>query len=397
MRIIHIEDFFHPNAGYQVNILSKYQAKLGHEVYVVTSEFKKMPNELKYFFGNNSIETLDNEFDKKYNVKIIRVPLVTYISGRSIYANKIFKIVDELRPDILYVHGSDTYIGIRYILRANYLNYPIISDNHMAKMASRNKFRNIFYYFYKKYVSPGIVRNDIKIIKMSNDDYVYRCLGVPQTQTPVIGFGSDLMLFHPDIKTKVAMRDSLNIPQDSFVIVYAGKLNESKGAKFYAEAIKDKITTSKNLIFLIVGNLVGEYGAMLVDLYNTSKNVIIIEPTQKYTDLAKYYQMADIAVFPRQCSLSFFDVQACGLPVLLETNEINCERVKYGNGMLFRSNDISDLREKIYKCINMPETELNVMKNYAISYIKQNYDYENICQRYMEIINSVCKINNSML
>ena len=85
MRIVHIEDFFHPDAGYQVNILSKYQTRLGHEVYVITSEFKKIPTYLKCFFGDENISALDDEFKKKYKVNIIRIPLIAYISGRAIY------------------------------------------------------------------------------------------------------------------------------------------------------------------------------------------------------------------------------------------------------------------------------------------------------------------------
>jgi glycosyltransferase involved in cell wall biosynthesis len=130
---------------------------------------------------------------------------------------------------------------------------------------------------------------------------------------------------------------------------------------------------------------------MLGNLYKSSKNEIKIQPTQKYTDLAKYYQMADLAVFPKQCSLSFFDVQACGLPVLLEANEINRTRVKNGNVMLFLPNNISDLRDKMYACINMGEAEFNSMKNNAIKYIMENYDYKNVCQEYMKMIYLVCK------
>jgi len=90
----------------------------------------------------------------------------------------------------------------------------------------------------------------------------------------------------------------------------------------------------------------------------------------------------------------FFDVQACGLPVLLEDNEINRERVKYGNGILFRSNDIKDLREKIYEYINMPEKEINTMKDNATRYIKENYDYEDVCQKYMAYITHAIRINS---
>lgn len=49
MRIVHIEDFFHPNAGYQINILPKYMVKQGHSVTIVTSEMEKIPEGLTVF------------------------------------------------------------------------------------------------------------------------------------------------------------------------------------------------------------------------------------------------------------------------------------------------------------------------------------------------------------
>ena len=38
MKIVHIQDYFHPALGYQETFLSREQAKLGHEVHVVTSD-----------------------------------------------------------------------------------------------------------------------------------------------------------------------------------------------------------------------------------------------------------------------------------------------------------------------------------------------------------------------
>ena len=49
MRFVHIEDFFHPNAGYQVNLLSKLQVKQGHEVIIITAELDKIPDHLISF------------------------------------------------------------------------------------------------------------------------------------------------------------------------------------------------------------------------------------------------------------------------------------------------------------------------------------------------------------
>ena len=62
MKIINIEDFFHPNAGYQINIISKYLAKFGHEVIIITADMAKIPNQLTSFFGKiilkNTIENM---------------------------------------------------------------------------------------------------------------------------------------------------------------------------------------------------------------------------------------------------------------------------------------------------------------------------------------------------
>ena len=50
MNIIHVEDFFHSDAGYQVNILAKHMVQQGHDVTVITAEMKKIPISFIQFF-----------------------------------------------------------------------------------------------------------------------------------------------------------------------------------------------------------------------------------------------------------------------------------------------------------------------------------------------------------
>ena len=119
-------------------------AAQGHEVYIVTSELDKIPDSLASFFGKADIQQRDKEFYENTGVRIIRIPLFAYISGRAIFKSSIFKCVDDLAPDVLYVHGNDSYIGIRYTLKLGKLKYPVIFDNHMLDMASTNKFNKLF-------------------------------------------------------------------------------------------------------------------------------------------------------------------------------------------------------------------------------------------------------------
>jgi glycosyltransferase involved in cell wall biosynthesis len=386
MHFVHIEDFFHPNAGYQVNLLTKIQVEQGNEVTIVTSELNKIPTYLTSFFGKDNIEEKDNEFTRRTGVRIVRLPLVGFYSGRSIYYPNIFKIVDNLKPDVLFVHGEDTLIGMQYIWRYKKLKYPLVLDCHMLEMASENKFKYLFRKIFQRFFAPIIINNEIPLIRVTDSDYVEKCLGIPLSKTILLSFGTDTNFFFPNLSNKIAFREKYDISSDSFVVLYAGKLDIYKGGKFFADSILDKFNSTKQIVFIIIGNTDGEFGANVESTFSKSQNRILRFPTQTYSDLAEFYQAADIAVFPKQCSMSFFEVQACGLPVLFEENEINSQRAMFNNAITFKSGDINDFRNLIMKFADMPNNDFTEMAKCSRKYVLDNYDYLPIAKRFTEIM-----------
>ena len=125
-----------------------------------------------------------------------------------------------------------------------------------------------------------------------------------------------------------------------------------------------------------------DYGREVQELLNKSENRIIMFPTQNYLNLAQFYQMADLSVFPKQCSMSFYDAQACGLPVVSENNNINLDRCGYHNGINFESGSVNSFREKILQFANMSKEERNKYSRNARNFIESGYDYANIAQQY---------------
>lgn len=388
MNIAHIEDFFHPDAGYQLNILSKYQVKQGHSVTIVTPEMRKIPDRLKSFFGYSDITELDEAFTLRTGAKIIRVPMFIYYSGRAIYTMKLFSVIGRIKPDILYIHGNSSFAGIVYTLLYWKLNHALILDTHMLDMATSNTYSGLFHWIYRKLIKPIIVRNNIKIIRLVYDDFVINKLGIPARLSPVISFGTDTMQFHPDPGKREKIRSELKLLSDDFVVLYMGKLTEDKGVLLLAEAIRAKFFTPRRIIFAIIGNVSSDYGEKVEKELNLSDNRILRFPTQKYSDLPLFYCMADIAVFPRHCSLSFFDAQACGVPVVLEDNSINIARVTQNNGLIFKSGDSNDLRDKILLLAELSPVNFQSMKDASIAFISENnLDYEKIADQYDSILN----------
>ncbi len=385
MKIVYIDDFFHPEAGYQDNVLSKCFVRLGHEVIIMTSELERMPTELTVFFGKDNISYKDDIFEEKYGVRIVRCPIYNYRSGRSIYKKKIFSLIEKEEPNVVFVNGNDSLIGIQLILRQKgNRKYALVTDSHMLEMASENPLRKVFRHFYRQFITPIIKEEKIFVIRTQDDEYVRKNLGVPVELSPWISFGTDTNLFFRDKIKRKRKRTEYGIKDNDFVVMYAGKLTKSKGANLLADSIQKKlITHKKNIVFFIIGNSEGTYGEIIENEFKKSENQIIRLPTQKYEELRDYYQVADLALFPKQCSLSFFDVQACGLPALFEDNNINVDRSQCGNAFTFKSDSVESLRKNILEIANLNEEEYTRISDNAIKYINRNYKSEDKAKEYI--------------
>lgn len=386
MTIVNIEDFFHPDAGYQINVLSKYLAKFGHDVTIITAETDKIPTSLTTFFSVDNLEAADKKYTETTNVKIIRLPIKAFLSGRAIFTGALKRKIQELSPEILFVHGNDTLTGMWAVKNYRKLNMPLLTDSHMLSMASKNKLHNLFTAFYRKFITPTIIKNSIPVIRTQNDPYVEKNYSIPLKQAPWISYGSDTLLFHPDDNVKRSFRKENGISDDDFVVVYTGKLDESKGGKLLAKAFLKRFNIKRNIILIAVGSTTGEYGKEVEELFAGSENRIIRFPTQKYCDLPLFYQAADLSVFAKQCSLSFYDAQACGLPVLSEDNNINVDRCSHNNGWNFKSGDVAGFREKIEFAAEMPIDKYADISENAYRFIIDNYNYEDKAREYEKII-----------
>lgn len=389
MRIVQIEDYFHPDAGYQINILTKYIAQK-HEVYILCATMDKIPDFLTSFFGKNNISEKDALYEKKYGVRIIRIPLMGYWGHRFVFSNKIFSVIKELNPDVLYVHGNDSYIGIRILSNPSRFKCKIVSDSHMLDMAAKSKMHDLFCKWYKRNVTPKIIGNNITVVRTQNDDYVMRRLGLKEDMCPYIPLGSDMLLFHPDILERKAFREKNQINDNEFVILYAGKLDETKGAMLLAEAVKRKFSSRNNVVVMIVGTSSGTYGEKIEDVLRESENRIIRFGTQTYENLAQFYKASDLVVFPKQCSLSFYDAQACGVPVLSENNNINKERNSHDNGWCFQADSVESLRNSIMQILSLPIEEIKRYAHNAYVYVNENFNYAQTANQYIEIIEREC-------
>jgi len=257
-------------------------------------------------------------------------------------------------------------------------------------VASVNKFARLFRTYVRKFITPKIKRFSLKIAAVSpaTKQFMMESYGVPSELIPVIPFGTDNDLFKPDTSQRSLTRKELGISEDAFVLIYTGKIAEDKKVLLLAEAFANisKQHASKKPILILVGSGSGSYYEKVIHTLESVKEYVRHIPTQEVWNLPKFYQAADLATWPGACSLSFFDAQACGLPVISENIAGNDERLSHNNGWLFKSDSVSDLEEKIKEALELSSEELKQKGYRGMEIAVKNQSYDKISKDFEELM-----------
>lgn len=396
MKILHIDETFHPKFGYQCNPLAKFQQRDGNEVYIIAPEKKYIYSVYKEFgeYGDN-LEEDDREYSDSTGVKIVRVNAKGMIVNRLNYdMTQLLNAIDSISPEVIMIHCIETLTAMRLIFRLQ-KKYPMVFDSHMLAMASRNRFSKVFEFGFKHLITPQITKNNYMVIKTQNDDYVNSHLGIPDTNTKFISFGTDTVLFKPSEETRRRFLTENGLHENAFVIVSTGKLSETKGGMLFAECVRNRFETSREVVIVVVANLDGSYEQKVKEILEESNNKVMFYPVQKYADLPFFYQIADVTVFPKQCSMSFYDAQACKSVVITEKGKVNEDRCSHGNGLCFECNSVDDFRNKIQTLIDMPEDQFQTMRQNGYDFVAGNYSYDKIAKEYTnELVSAIQKFQN---
>ena len=397
MNIVYVKDLMLPTAGYQVNFLSKWHVKHGHNVTIITSdglEYWKNSGFIDDEYVKN-IDKYDKEMEKNTGVKVIRLHSFGSFSSRQIFGSGVFSEVKRLNPDITFVHLSDSLTAMRFFMKAGRLPYPMISDNHMVKIASKNKYAKYFRKMYSGIITPKIVKYRIPIIAVTEEtrEYCNEYYKIPLELLPMVPLGTDTDIFYPSENVKQEFRMKNKLLNTDRVYIYTGKIIPSKKVMLLAEAFKQKFPEDKRAVLIVVGSGSGEYYEKTMELLKESENTVLFFPTQEMSELPKFYQASDVSVIPGACSLSIYDQQASGLPCIGEDIEVMKERVWEDEscGYLYRKDDVDELRNSLLNIFNISDEEIKSMGKNARNKVLLNNSYDHLAEKVEAIMEKKIK------
>ena len=353
MKIVHVIDYFAPQLGYHEKFLPTEHLKMGHDVCVITSDRHDpllWPSAAKLLLGDRIKDTgffMEEGIPTwRLKTKFERWPNIIWIAG-------LERKIKELSPDVVIVHGIAKISAVRVaLLKKRQKKFKVVYDEHMTFDASRSRAK-ILYPLFRLLCSNLILTTADGLVGTSNVSKLWmnKKYGFPLDSIRVIPLGADNILFRYDAFSRETTRKQLSLEPDDLVFIYAGKLVAEKGPHVLVEAgiILLRREYNMGIKILLVGNGPATYVEMMEQLINAHSltSSFIWHDLVPNEELYKFYSAADVAIWPRQASLSMMEAMSTGLPIIISDDSEVTERLEYGNGLTYKNEDAADLAHQM--------------------------------------------------
>lgn len=248
-------------------------------------------------------------------------------------------------PFVTIMHGYEIMIFLSILNQVRNFKSGYLS---LAKIFLSSVYRSIFQEF-------PILRNSSLIIAVSNNVATILAnrpfMDMDKDKIKVVNCGIDLNLFKISEEERKNTRMKLNISDQEQVLLFLSLITKQKGADIAIKAF-EKLTKNKNLKLIIAGD--GEYleeAKLLVKQLGIESKVIFtgFVPNE---DASKYYNAADIFIFPSLRLESFgivlAEAMACAKPIIASNIGSIPEVIDDGiNGLFIPHGNIDELVKKI--------------------------------------------------
>jgi glycosyltransferase involved in cell wall biosynthesis len=352
MKIVFVTQFYSEGMGYTENMLPKYLSGLGHEVIVVSSDLQIYGNlpiyasSYKTFLGDARCG-----IGEKMQDGFLLHRLQHYSIGGYIGLIGLEKTLREYSPDVIQFSqaaGLDTFSTL---FRPRKLTCPVFTECHQHASIAKKHLKSVNIIQLIKKIGYQISRTlpawlahkrVEKCFAIAPDclEVAHTLYGVPINKLILLPLGTDTEVFHPcecdseKIK-RHELRESFEVNDDEILIIYTGRFTENKNPLILANTVNKLRQQNKPFKALFVGS-----GEQENEIANITGCKVINFLHQ--ADLSDIYRAADVAVWPREESMSMLDAAASGLPLIVSSKMGEQERV-VGNGLTYNEKDIDSL------------------------------------------------------
>lgn len=381
-------NWYVPNMGYEENFLPAEQAKLGHEVHIITSDripaWEGYKRHVGRFIDNRVI---GSGIFEDNNVTIHRLHCrFEVVNGGQVILKGLRKTLRELEPDVVQAHGTLTVLAILAVWYSKELGYKVFVDDHShagnfkVDSVLKKIYLRVATLFYRRY---GQRVSCWMPVTYAAEEILRSFVNVASDRIEVTHLGADVTRFVKSDEDKAAGRALIGIGADDTLIITSGKFVERKDIDILIRAFHAVATNRNDIYLLLLGNGPEAYMQKIRTLATRSdaRDRILFRDFVSNSELPLYYNAADLGVWPGIHSITVIEAAATGLPVILPEEDLAYHILfKKDAAIGFKRGDPDSLSDNIMKLLNDPALKSEIATNCA-SLVASTLSWRSIAQR----------------
>lgn len=293
---------------------------------------------------------------------------------------QLLTLIHSFKPDIIECHHIWYPCWMLYHMGLDY----IVTAHHSDQMGFRYDPK-----VQKKAIAAAKGAKKIIAISESVKKEVIELYNVDENRAIVLANGYDETVFKPKkVNREVILRKlGLDIPINSRIVSFAGKLSQTKGIDILLQANK-LINSNLNIHFIVMGS--GELNNILNTINPDSyslKNMHFVGH-QHPEGVADIHHISYLSVMPSRSEgfgISCLEAMACGLPIVV-TRSGGPEY--FAVGKIIDIESAQQLAEGIIELLNVPEIEYQKLCDKAVR-VARGYSSSGITQKHLDLYHSL--------
>lgn len=243
--------------------------------------------------------------------------------------------IKEFNPSVVHIFGLSNFTTYFTLLCLRILRFKgkVLFNDHSDPTEKKSSLIARIYYVLFKTLYHLFIRNRYPVVVPdagSQQELISRYGKSIKSVLTLIPLGFDEESFN------LSYGRRLNAPP--LVIGFAGKISPAKRVEILLEAIGDLCEKDFEVHICGFARSPNEYQTSLIKEIHASKfkNIKVYDFLNSSTDLANFYGAVDVAIFPGSISITTFEANGTGCPVVLYQSLPGLEhRVSGGRGYLF--------------------------------------------------------------
>jgi len=390
MKILHVSYIFPPKAEVADGIT--------RVVYGLTRALAKKGNDVTVYASNaldlHSKARIEIENSPAY-VDGIKVRYFPYLLryGTIFFTPSIFySIRDDVKKfDVIHIHDARCLQCAIATYHAELFDIPIVFQPHgsFKSPLPSGGLRKLSRIFIDKLYAEKVFKKVSKIVALSHmEAEQYKAMGVPEEKITIIPNGIDLSEY-THLPPKGTFKRKFNIDEDEKVVLYLGRIHESKGLDLLADAFSVVCKDLNNARLVVVGpddGYAATFSRRISDL-GIGEKVLLTGFVEKRDKLAALID-SDVFVTPYFYGFPVTFLEAClaGCPLVTASNGLDW--IHNNVGYVVESSSIA--LAKAISNILRDEGTRERFRNNCKSAIK-NFDISTVTTRLEDIYKSVAR------